>query len=286
MGTSLSPRRYLSTINGKSFEECISFIGEQANALGVSLGDTSNLGDILYAWANYLVTESGTVESIFKEAASLINTTDPHKAYSKVNKLHGMLSGRVGFLDKIFGKNSEMVSAIQAHPFYERFQKETLDSGFAYVSSTYEAFKKIDARVNRVKGELGSIKSKLNSLQEPNLGLDEIKLPGDLGDPLAVAASIDETQRLLELKPGLFYSATATANLANGAAIELAMLWKQAHLVFDLAMSRWLCIAYFGLLLNAAVKHEVSTQALTHLIAAQNDQLKQFGNLISSVTKN
>lgn len=282
----LSPRRYLSTINGKSFEQCISFIGEQANALGVSIGSTDNLGDILYAWANYLVTESTVSESIFKEAAGLMDTTDPHQAYSKVKNLHNKLAGRVGFIDKITGRKSEVIESIQNHPFYTRFQKETLDSGFGYVTSTYEAFKQIDAKAQRVKSELGSISNKLSSLKEPNLGLDEIKIPGDLGDPLAVASSIEETKKLLELKPGLFYSATATANLANGAAIELALLWRQAYLVFDLAMSRWLCIAYFGLLLNAVVKQEVTGQALAHLISAQNDQLKQFGNLLSSVIKN
>lgn len=278
----MSAIKYLSKINNKSFADCVSFIQQQSQALGVDVSSSHDLGTILHKWASYLSTESALSANILNDAEKLLNSQNPHKTFNQISKLHSQLVERKSLLS-FMQSDSEIVQKIKSHPFYESFQKETLEQGFHYVEDNYRAFKEIDERVKKVSVQLDRIKNKVLSLPEPSLGLDDLYLP-DSNDILGITKGLDETKKLLDLKPQLFYTGGSTANLANASAMELALLWKQAHTVLDLTMSRWLSIAYFGLLLNAVVKHEIMGQSLSHLIAAQNEEMKEFGRLINSIT--
>src|SRR3990167_1513703 len=196
MSTSLtSPRRYLSNINGKSFQDCIVFIQEQATELGAPMSSGYDLGGVIYSWAQYLTTQSKSTESIFKTALGLIDVKDPKTMYGKLNKLNNELSGKLSLLDKFLGGQNELVGVITSHPFYEIFQKETLSGGFSYVQQVYNEFHQVDTIMNRVKSKLGNLESKLSSLTEPNLDLSNFHTPTDMSSNLSVAHSIAETSK-------------------------------------------------------------------------------------------
>lgn len=286
----ISPRRYLQQINGQSFEECMQFIAAQSQALGVQVSAGMDIGQVLYAWANYLTQESEGSERIFKNAADIVHVGGkPHDAYKRLQSLNDALNGRRNWVDSVknmLGQDSmgELAATIQAHPFYEVIQKEALSGGFEYVTQAYNAFKTVDDRLRKTKAGLAEVESKLRSLKEYDFGLNNIFIPPDVTDNLAVASALAETRQLLELEPELFYSPTAAALLADASVKELFMLRQQSLVALDLAMSRWCLIAYFGLLLNASIKHVASAQTFAAVIAASNDQLKQFGALLTAVS--
>lgn len=281
---STASRNYLQKIDSKSFEECVRFINEQSAELGVQVsGSATNVGSVLHAWATYLSAESEDAIGIFTEAVAIMNNTNPKDVYKNISNLNNKLQGKAGFWEKLTGSKNELVSAITSHPFYKIYQEESLAAGFVYVKAAYDEFEKIDAKMSKIKSQLDGIKTKLTSLNQPTFGLNDIALPGDLADNLAVAASLEETKKLLEQKQDLFYSPTATGNLANAAAIEMYSIWQQSKFVLDLAMSRWLIIAYFGLMLNTVIKHQVSGQVFAHMVEASNAQLKEFGSLVANV---